>query len=291
MTAALQSRPACLVYGAILGAVLALWWTRRQIPVSPLSVAFQHAQPDAGISEATPVTPGELAAKVRAATKDLDLPDDKAWLKANKAHVDGLTTGKVTREQDVKGQSTVTAAALPDPCAAATATSAAAGAAQSSKPPETCAAAIAYDWHSTRPDGSPDGRFTLHDPAPGHPGSATFTARQSFSLAIANISQDGSPLRQEQLALTEVDPETGKVIGPATVSDLRYSYVPLHPPPAWHVGALVAVDLRGIGQAQSAFTGPIAFGAIVERRAIGPIWAGGFALSNGTIGASAGLAW
>lgn len=261
MTAALQSRPACLVYGAILGAVLALWWTHRQIPVSPLSIAFQHAQPDAGISEATPVTPGELAAKVREATKDLDLPDDKAWLKANKAHVDGLTTGKATREQTVTGQSTVTAAA------------------------------IAYDWHSTRPDGSPDGRFTLHDPAPGHPGSATFTARQSFSLAIANISQDGSPLRQEQLALTEVDPETGKVIGPATVSDLRYSYVPLHPPPAWHVGALVAVDLRGIGQAQSAFTGPIAFGAIVERRAIGPIWAGGFALSNGTIGASAGLAW
>lgn len=58
------------------------------------------------------------------------------------------------------------------------------------------------------------------------------------------------------------------------------------PPPAWHVAALVAVDLRA-SLADRALRP--AYGFHVERRAIGPLSAGVFGLTSGVAGLSLSL--
>lgn len=53
----------------------------------------------------------------------------------------------------------------------------------------------------------------------------------------------------------------------------------------WIVGPMVGIDVRNLGLRDGALqTGPLAFGGMVQRRIVGPVFGGVYALHNGTAG-------
>lgn len=283
----LASRPACALYGLVLGVLLGLWYARLAGPIRAKDIAFALGDLDAGIGTATPVTQRDLNRELAAMAADGG-PDPRGWAREHGAHVDGVTRGQFERKQDVPGVFTFggCGAEVGPPRPSGTADDRS-NYSKSMPSGEFATASVANSdpvplhWQDTHH------RFALDVPDLRGPAeSARFHASQLFDVTVVSLASDGSPLRNQQVTVREVDPETGEDLGDAKVRSLRSDYVPAPPPPSTRVGLLLALNLPGLSQPQSAFGGPLSWGVIAERRVWQRVWAGGFLLSSGQVGGS-----
>jgi uncharacterized membrane-anchored protein YhcB (DUF1043 family) len=74
------------------------------------------------------------------------------------------------------------------------------------------------------------------------------------------------------------------------VEKIREVQVKISPAlPQWRVGALVGVNMPGWGSPVAPLRGPFSYGGEVQRRILGPIWIGIWAVSSGQGGAAVEL--
>ena len=93
-------------------------------------------------------------------------------------------------------------------------------------------------------------------------------------------------------AIQYVDREVVKYVEHTRVETKEVEKIVEADRPDWRANLMVATVVPIFELESSApYIDPLLFGGEVQRRVIGPVWAGGFALSNGTVGLSVGAEW
>jgi len=83
--------------------------------------------------------------------------------------------------------------------------------------------------------------------------------------------------------------DTAATTDTSTVAAGEKSKVSTYKRPDWSVTAFAGTDFQGVKRSGYSLSGPVVFGAEVQRRVLGPFHVSGLVMSNGTLGVGLGI--